>query len=336
MTASDIRNWIKRDGDVPEWVSQQSEQTQDHLYGFWKTSLVNGKKDTVKNRATAIKQFTKWLESDITEATTAEIDEWKEELVLQDYAYRSVRSKIYAISTYYNWLQDRKGKEENPVDNVEVEHYEKTKQDEHLERQYVSKEEFKKMMEATETTREALICRLFWDCGFRVGEVVEINFEADINRRNKSITFASGKTKKMEKDDERTVYYSQALEKVLIDWLDNGERNSYFGSTGSKLLVSREAERMYEGTISDKVREVADRAGILKEVYVDKAGRTRYFPHPHALRKSYGVYRTKRGMPIAYLSTLMGHSDLETTRSKYLKFRDDDIKEADRRYRPTV
>jgi integrase/recombinase XerD len=41
-------------------------------------------------------------------------------------------------------------------------------------------------------------------------------------------------------------------------------------------------------------------------------------------------------MPIAYLSELMGHSDIQTTRDAYLKFRDDDIKEADRRYRPIL
>jgi len=218
---------------------------------------------------------------------------------------------------------------------VDVADYEKTKQDEHLDCQYVTKEEFEAMIKACEKTRERLVCRLFWDTGVRVGEAVEIQL-SDINRRNKSIEVESEKTKKMAKDEKRIVYYSRALENILTDWLDNGERNSYFGSKGNYLICSREAEQMYEGSVSDIVRNVADRAGVLKELYKDKSGRTRHFPHPHALRKSYGVYRTKRGMPIAYLSELMGHSDIETTKEKYLKFREDDIKEADRRYRPTV
>ena len=237
--------------------------------------------------------------------------------------------------TFYNYLKSRTDYDNSPVDDVEIEHFELTKQEELLDREYVTGEEFRAMMEATETTREALICRLFWDCGVRVGELVSINLGC-LNRRNKSIEIETDKTRKMERNEERTVYYSQATEKILIEWLDNGKRNSYFGSTGNKLIVSEEVEQIYEGMVSDKLREVAERAGILKEVYEDMSERTRYFPHPHALRKSYEVYRTKRGMPIAYLSELMGHSDLETTRKKYLKFREDDIKEADRRYRPIV
>jgi len=257
-------------------------------------------------------------------------------LLVEGYAYRSVRQKVYAVSTFYNYLKSRTDYDNNPVDSVEIEHFEKTKQEEHLDREYVTNEEFRAMMEATETTREALICRLFWDTGVRVGELLLINLDDGLNRRNKSIDIETGKTRKMQRNEERTVYYSQATEKILIEWLDNGKRNSYSGSTGNRLIVSEEAEQIYEGTVSDIVREVAERAGVLTEVYEDMSERTRYFPHPHALRKSYGVYRTKRGMPIAYLSTLMGHSDLETTRSTYLKFREDDIKEADRRYRPTV
>jgi integrase/recombinase XerD len=335
MTASDIREWVREDGKVPEWVAEQPADTQEHLHGYWRTSIVDGQKDTVKNRATAVRQFAEWFGADITVATTSDVDEWKEQLVLEGYGYRSVRQKIYALSTYYNWLQDREGFEGNPVDGVDVEKYEKTKQDEHLDRQYVTKEEFEQMMEACETTRESLICRLFWDCGVRVGEAVEIRLN-DIDRSDKSIVIESGKTKKMEIDEKRTVYYSQSLESIITEWLDNGARDSYFGSSGDYLIVSKEAEQMVPGSVSDIVRRVADRADILKEVYEDQSGRTRYFPHPHALRKSYGVYRTERGMPIAYLSKLMGHADIETTRDKYLKFREEDIREADRRYRPTV
>jgi Phage integrase family. len=62
----------------------------------------------------------------------------------------------------------------NLVDGVDIERYEKTKQDEHLDRQYVTKKECEHMMKACETTRDSLICRLFWDCGVRVGEAVQI------------------------------------------------------------------------------------------------------------------------------------------------------------------
>lgn len=339
MTASEIKDWIKNGSEIPDWIQIQPEGTQEHLQGYWRTTLVDGADDTVKNRATAVRQFTEWYGSDILEVDTSDVEDWKEDLQLRDYGYRSIRQKIYAISTFYNWLQDRESFETNPVDDVEIDHYEKTKQSEELDTEYVTKDEFEQMMDACETTREYLLCRLLWDTGVRVGEAVKIKCKpdgGDINRRNKSIDIESGKTRKMEEDDERTVYYSQSFESILMEWVDNGKRNSYFGSTGNYLIVSEEAEQMTEGRVSDIIREIAERAGILEVMYTDKSGRDRYFPHPHAFRKSYGVYRTKRGMPIAYLSELMGHADIQTTRDEYLKFREDDIREADRRYRPTV
>lgn len=339
MTASDIRDWVKNSERPPDWVHIQPNQTEEYLYGYWRTTIADGADDTVKNRATAVRQFCEWYADDILEVDTSDVEDWKEHLQLQDYGYRSIRQKVYALSTVYNWLQDREGFKTNPVDDVEIEHFEKTKQSEELDREYVSKDEFNQMMNSCKTTRERLICRLLWDTGVRVGEAVEIKCEpdrGDINRRDKSIDIVNGKTRKMEEDEERTVYYSQSMESVLTEWLDNGKRNSYFGSTGNRLIVSEEAEQMTEGRVSDIVRQIAKRAGILKVIYTDKSGRDRHFPHPHALRKSYGVYRTMSGMPIAYLSELMGHADIQTTRDEYLKFRDEDIREADRRYRPNI
>ncbi|MDS0474788.1 tyrosine-type recombinase/integrase [Natrinema sp. 1APR25-10V2] len=335
MTASKIKEWVKNDGETPDWVASQPDDVQARLKSYFRATIANNKPNTLKNRATPLKQFSQWYHGNLLEVDSNVVEDWRDDLVVRDYGYRTVRQKIYAISSFYSRLEDRDHIQSNPVDAVDIDHYEKTRQSEHLEQEYVSKDQFQDMLDACETTRECVCCLIFWDCGLRVGEAVDVKL-GDINRRKKSIEIETGKTRKMEEDDERTVYYSQKFENVLTEWLDNGKRNSYFGSSGPYLLVSEEAEQMYPGTVSDILRDVADRADVLKEMYTDKSNRTRYWPHPHALRKSYGVYRTKRGMPIAYLSTLMGHSDLQVTRDKYLIFRDDDIRDADRRYRPNL
>jgi integrase/recombinase XerD len=339
MTASDITDWVRDNRRPPNWIHNQPKQTEKYLYGYFRTTIANCSDDTVKNRSTSVRQFTEWYGSDIIEVDTSDVNDWKEYLQLEEYGYRTIRQKVYAISTFYNWLIDRQDFETNPVDDVEIDHFEKTKQSENLDREYVTKDEFKKMIDACQTTRESLICRLFWDTGVRIGEAVKIKCKpngGDIVRRNKSIEIKSGKTRKMEEDDKRTVYYSQSLESILVEWIDNNKRNSYFGATGNYLIVSDEAEQMAKKTVSDIIRDVADRAGVLKVIYVDKSSNERYFPHPHSLRKSYAVYRTKSGMPIAYLSDLLGHNDIQTTRDEYLEFRDDDIRDADRRYRPML
>jgi integrase/recombinase XerD len=49
---------VREDGATPEWVAEIPEDTQEYLYGYWRNSIVDRKKDTVKNRATAVRQFT--------------------------------------------------------------------------------------------------------------------------------------------------------------------------------------------------------------------------------------------------------------------------------------
>jgi integrase/recombinase XerD len=41
----------------------------------------------------------------------------------------------------------------------------------------------------------------------------------------------------------------------------------------------------------------------------------------------------KEGMPISFLSDILGHSDVETTKEKYLVYREDDVREAADEYR---
>jgi len=333
MTASEVREWVQDEGNLPTWLSTWDEQ--ELIKRFWKSTVANNSKNTLSNRATAVKQFSEWsLETSLSDVTASDIEQWRDELVTDDYGYRSVRQKLYALSTLFNYAERHGKLQANPVDSVDIDHYEKTKQEEHLDKEYVSKDEFAKMKAACDTTRQSLICQLFWDTGVRIGEAVDIRLD-DIDEGNRSVTIETSKTKKMEKDQERIVYYSRKFESTLNDWRYRGDRESYLGASGSDyLLVSEEAHQMHETTVGDILRDVSKRSNVLKEVYEDQSGRQRYWPHPHALRKSYGVYRTKNGMPVAYLSDLMGHSDIQTTKEKYLKFRDDDRREADRKYRP--
>jgi integrase/recombinase XerD len=171
----------------------------------------------------------------------------------------------------------------------------------------------------------------------RVQEAVNIR-KQDIDRDERSITVTTIKSGRYEEDNERTVYYSRSMERTLKRWLDRGGRSKTQGADGDDddghPLVTREAPWMGENRITEIVDEVADRTDLQDDLYTDKAGNDRNWIVGHLFRKSYGVHRTKNGMPIAYLTELMGHSDIETTRDHYLKFREDDIRDAERKYAP--
>ncbi len=345
MTAKDVEKWVTQDDETaPDWIRKRLEWEQEHLFDFFRSTWVNEVEKTLQNRATAIRQFCEWFDEQFDDIDLFTIQDWKEHLHIEGYGYRTVRQKIYALSSFLTHLVNKDILNSNPVHLSDIDKWEKTNLEDELDREYVSKPEYETLLDACETVRERLILVLLWDTGVRVGEAVNIQCKGavhhkrsgDIRRDLQQIKILTSKTAKMEHDEDRNVYYTQKFENVLIDWLDKGHRKSYFGESGPYLLVSEESEQMSPGTVSDIVREVSKRTDVHKEIYIDQSGRPRHWPHPHAFRKSYAVYRTKNGMPLAYLSDLMGHSSVDITKDKYLKFREDDIREADKQYRPRL
>lgn len=93
--------------------------------------------------------------------------------------------------------------------------------------------------------------------------------------------------------------------------------------------------------ISEILHEIASQDDVELEhydaengMYTDAGGATRHWLSAHLLRKSYAVHRVRNGMPVVYLTDTMGHADVETTKERYLDYREDDVREADEDYSP--
>ena len=299
--------------------------------------------NTYRNRKVVIRQFSEFtVEDDLREVGSVEIDDWISHLLADEYAPRTVRAKVYALSAISSELVTREFIRENPVEEVSVENLKQTKQDEyHAEQnkgQYLTVEEYSQLVEATKNLRDEVMTRLLWQTGVRVSEASSIRI-SDIDRGERSITVRNAKSGKYEETDTRTVYYDRRLGNLLRRYIDQGYREGFVGLSEEKeddghLLVSNEKYSLNKEYITQFVSETAERAGIQEVMYENKSGNEMNRVNAHLLRKSYGVHRTKNGMPIAYLSELMGHEDVTVTKENYLHFRDDDIEEAERRYRP--
>jgi len=296
-------------------------------------------KHTFRNRKVAVKQWLEFCELDaidVMKAKGVNIEDWMDVMIEDGYAPRTVREKVYTVSAMYvRWIK-RDYIDSNPVDDVEdVDKYSQTRLSKHSEREYLESDEYKELVEACHDTREKLIIQLLWQTGVRVGEVVTIR-ERDVDLEDRSIEVETSKTGKFEEDDTRNVYFKRSLERTLKDWLQRGKRSAYKGTDGDDdeghILVSAEEPTLSTQTLGDIVADVADRTDVQETLYKDQSGTERQWVVPHLFRKSYGVHRTKAGMPIVYLSELMGHADIATTRDNYIKFREDDIAEAEQKY----
>jgi integrase/recombinase XerD len=224
---------------------------------------------------------------------------------------------------------------ENPVSNADgIERLEQTQIESHDTQEYLEEQEIDALLNAAtqSSQRCELIIRLFMSTGVRVSELVNIKLD-DVDVDNRTIQIETAKSEKYTDSEERSVYFDRETRNVLSRYL-KVERKGYLGSGGDYLIVSNEAEQIGERRVSEIVREVAQEAGIQQVMYTDRSGRERRKVTAHLLRKTYAIQAVKSGMDISHLSTILGHSDIETTIERYLKYTQEDRRESAMKHSP--
>lgn len=291
---------------------------------------------TLKNREVTLRQWREFCEENGVEILDPEakfVDDWLDEMRLEGYTDKSILNKAYDLSAVYNTLADRDVLDVNPFESIDLTWLSNEPElDTQSEVRYLDTDEYETLLEACGNLRNELILRLLWETGVRVSEACNIRID-DIDRDNRRIEIQTAKQQRGA-GSTRTVYYRYELASVLQDWLDGGGRAKYLSADESEyLLITKQSPKMPPQRLGEIVHEIADRTEIQEVVFTNVSGQPQNRITPHTFRHSYAVHRTKNGMPIVYLQDLLGHSDIGITR-QYLKFRTDDIREAEKKYAP--
>jgi site-specific recombinase XerD len=193
---------------------------------------------------------------------------------------------------------------------------------------WVETDEYVKMAEACESTREELIIRFLWETGVRRSELAELTIQRI--DRDESIVYINNK----KNDDTRDIPYSDEIKPILREWLDYGGRDSYKPANNSPyLIVSQQSEQVQGAFINEVVKRVSKRAGVSYVYGQDAAGRDLRFPTAHHFRHAYATHRVANGMNLEIVKKLMGHKSVTVT-SKYVGLKSDVKKDANEKYRP--
>lgn len=143
--------------------------------------------------------------------------------------------------------------------------------------------------------RDTAILNLLARAGLRVGEVVRLHLtDVEMNGRSGWVTIRSGKGNKT-----RRVPLNGEVRQALKAWLD--ERPKAEGEQA--LFLSRSGKPLAERDVQRMVAEYARLAGVEAT--------------PHTLRHTFATRAVEKGVDIATLQALLGHSRLETT-GRYL------------------
>lgn len=154
----------------------------------------------------------------------------------------------------------------------------------------LTKDEIRKMLEATKNLKHKLLMEIMYASGLRVSEVVKLKIP-DIDLEEGIIRVNLGKGKK----DRQTILSKRAIEdlKKFLEIRRNDNQYLFTGAQNKSHLSTRSAQKI--------VLQAAKLADIKKEVSC------------HSLRHSFATHLLEKGVDIRYIQKLLGHRRLETT-----------------------
>ncbi|HDI31898.1 MAG TPA: tyrosine recombinase XerD, partial [Thermofilum sp.] len=154
---------------------------------------------------------------------------------------------------------------------------------------FLSPEDVRKLINATEDIRDRLIVSLLYTTGIRVSELIKIRKEDIDLSKNSLKVFGKG-------SKERIVFFNNYTKKLLKEYLNKykfGDRDYIFPGRGS--------ETIHYVTVERVLNRLKRKAGLSKKVT------------PHILRHSFATYALSQGMDIREIQELLGHASLRTT-----------------------
>jgi len=182
---------------------------------------------------------------------------------------------------------------------------------------YLEPEQVEKLIAAATNCRDALLVRIPWRTGIRVGELISIR-TGDIDFGNRAIVI---KVQKMRKRDGKTIErrrlvpIDQGTLDMIKEYLEWRKQFPYKGD----LLFPITRQR-----VNQIYWQLGRKAGI-KEIGDPAVSQHRKL-HPHILRHSFSIHCIKRGMSIERLQKILGHQS-PTTTSVYLQYSVADLHE---------
>ncbi len=226
---------------------------------------------------------------------------------LANYQKRNNCSKVTVdnirrnISSFFSWLEEEDYILKSPMRRI---HKIKTKQ---AVKEIISDEIIERLRDNCKCLRDLAMIDLLYSTGIRVGELVGLNI-SDINfEERECVVYGKG-------DKERRVYFDAKAKLHLQNYIESRVDNN------PALFVTLDApyDRIKISGVEIRIRELGRKLDIEKI-------------HPHKFRRTMATRAIDKGMPIAQVQKILGHSQIDTT-MKYAIVNQNNVKTSHRRY----
>jgi integrase/recombinase XerC len=253
---------------------------------------------TIKSYSTDLSQFSDFLDelNDGYDITWKKIDKknvrhFLIELQERGIGRRSIARKVATLKSFFQYLEKQEIVKNSIAPSIKM-----PKFDQKLP-EFLSTDEIKEILlipdkKSFEGIRDTAILELFYSCGLRLSELINLRLE-DLMLRENSIRII-GKGKK-----ERIVPIGRSAKNAILSFLSS--RNKAAQTGVYELFILKSGKKMYAMSIQRLVKKY-----INQVVNVHAAS-------PHILRHSYATHLLDRGASIRVVKDLLGHQNLSTT-----------------------
>lgn len=218
----------------------------------------------------------------ISEVKKETIQEFINELIQSTYTKKSASRKLNSIRTFYRFLKEEGTVTINPALDVAHPRFENNKP------RVLSKLEYRALRDfARQDKRTYALIELFLQTGLRIGELASLRLP-DI-QENELLVRNYGKNK------ERRIPLNKLVYKALQDYLKvrpEAKENHVFITKNHKPLLIR------------NIRNIVDRC--FREVGIENV-------KVNDLRNTFIAHQLSAGVPLAYVSKVVGHKRLSST-----------------------
>ena len=205
------------------------------------------------------------------------------------------------MSSFFSWLEEEDYILKSPMRRI---HKIKTKQP---VKETITDEMIEKLRDNCTCVRDLAMIDLLYSTGIRVGELVGLNISDIDFEERECIVFGKG-------DKERRVYFDAKAKLHLQEYIESRTDDN------PALFVTLDAPhaRLKISGVEIRVRELG------RKLNIDKI-------HPHKFRRTMATRAINKGMPIAQVQKILGHSQIDTT-MQYAIVNQNNVKVSHRRY----
>lgn len=232
---------------------------------------------------------------DISEVTSEDIDEFKDNLKKKRYTAKSISRKLNSIKSFFRYLMGQNLVQHNPADQVAHPRIEAAPP------RVLSRVEYRALRDACKgDIRLAAIVELLLQTGIRISELAELTITDVDFDRNVMIIRPVGNTQ-----ESRKIPLNKSAKESLMDYLQVRPR-----AREKKVFLTKTCKPFLVRNIRTAIDRYFRLAGV-KDAKVND------------LRNTFIVEQLKAGTPLVYVSQLVGHKRITTT-EKYLKLIEND------------